>query len=207
MRIVKTAEERKNEILDVAEELFAEKGYDNASTNDIIARIGIARGTLYHHFGSKEEILDAIIDRMTRQAIAGAKAIVNDKDMPVLEKVAKALLAINIQNGAKDAVLEQMHKPQNALLHQKMQEKLISGVVPLFAQLIEEGNKQGLFDARYPQEASEMIMIYSNVAFDELENLTPKQMKAKGKAFIHHTERILGAKEGSLVKVLGPFFG
>ena len=65
MRIVKTAEERKNEILDVAEELFAEKGYDNASTNDIIARIGIARGTLYHHFSSKEEILDAIVDRMT----------------------------------------------------------------------------------------------------------------------------------------------
>lgn len=35
MRIVKTAEERKNEILDVAEQLFAEKGFDNASTNDI----------------------------------------------------------------------------------------------------------------------------------------------------------------------------
>ena len=69
MRIVKTAEERKNEILDVAEELFAEKGYDNASTNDIIARIGIARGTLYHHFGSKEEILDAIVDRMTREGL------------------------------------------------------------------------------------------------------------------------------------------
>ena len=61
MRIVKTAEERKNEILDVAEELFAQKGYDNASTNDIIAKIGIARGTLYHHFGSKEEILDYIV--------------------------------------------------------------------------------------------------------------------------------------------------
>ena len=69
MRTVKTAEERKNEILDVAEELFAEKGYDNASTNDIIARIGIARGTLYHHFGSKEEILDAIVDRMTREGL------------------------------------------------------------------------------------------------------------------------------------------
>ena len=39
MRVVKSAEERKNEILDVAEKLFAEKGYDNASTNDIIARV------------------------------------------------------------------------------------------------------------------------------------------------------------------------
>ena len=46
MRIVKSADERKNEILDVAEQLFAEKGFDNASTNDIIKKIGIARGTL-----------------------------------------------------------------------------------------------------------------------------------------------------------------
>ena len=44
MRVVKEAEERRNEILDVAEELFAAKGYDNASTNDILERIGIARG-------------------------------------------------------------------------------------------------------------------------------------------------------------------
>ncbi len=158
MRIVKTAEERKNEILDVAEELFAEKGYDNASTNDIIARIGIARGTLYHHFGSKEEVMD------------------------------------------------QMHKPQNALLHQKMQERLISGVVPLIAQLIDEGIESGIFDTKYPNEAAEMIMIYGNIAFDDNENLTPKQKKQKGKAFIYNIEKMLGAKQGSLEKALIQFF-
>ena len=54
MRVVKEAEERKNEILDVAERLFGEKGFDNTSTNDILEEIGIARGTLYYHFKSKE---------------------------------------------------------------------------------------------------------------------------------------------------------
>lgn len=46
MRVVKEAEERKNEILDVAERLFGTKGFDNTSTNDILNEIGIARGTL-----------------------------------------------------------------------------------------------------------------------------------------------------------------
>ena len=46
MRIVKDANERKNEILDAAEELFAAKGYEAASTGDILDRVGIARGTL-----------------------------------------------------------------------------------------------------------------------------------------------------------------
>ena len=60
MRVVKDAEERRNEILDVAERLFCAKGFDNASTNDILKEIGIARGTLYYHFKSKEDILDLI---------------------------------------------------------------------------------------------------------------------------------------------------
>lgn len=55
MRIIKEAEVRKNEILDVAEDLFAVRGFDGTSTNDILEKAGIARGTLYYHFKSKEE--------------------------------------------------------------------------------------------------------------------------------------------------------
>ena len=206
MRTVKTAEERKNEILDVAEELFAEKGYDNASTNDIIARIGIARGTLYHHFGSKEEILDAIVDRMTREGISHARNIVNDKSLPIIKRLTGVLGSLQVKGSAGNEVMEQMHKPQNALLHQKMQERLINGVVPLIAQLIKEGNESGIFDTKYPNEAAEMIMLYGNIAFDDNENLTPRQKKQKGKAFIYNIEKMIGAKAGSLEKSLLQFF-
>ena len=102
--------------------------------------------------------------------------------------------------------MEQMHKPQNALLHQKMQERLINGVVPLIAQLIKEGNESGIFDTKYPNEAAEMIMLYGNIAFDDNENLTPRQKKQKGKAFIYNIEKMIGAKAGSLEKSLLQFF-
>ncbi|MGN0750779.1 MAG: TetR/AcrR family transcriptional regulator [Treponema sp.] len=49
MRIVKNAVVQKNEILDVAEKLFCADGYDNTSTNDILAELSIARGTLYYY--------------------------------------------------------------------------------------------------------------------------------------------------------------
>ncbi|WP_242840281.1 TetR/AcrR family transcriptional regulator [Agathobaculum desmolans] len=87
MRIVKEAEERKNEILDVAGRLFGEQGYDATSTNDILKEIGIARGTLYYHFKSKEEILDAMIDRMTEQILEKAKSIVKQTEIPVLQRL------------------------------------------------------------------------------------------------------------------------
>ena len=198
MRIVKTAEERKNEILNVAEQLFAEKGFDNASTNDIINKIGIARGTLYHHFGSKEEILDALVDRMTGQSISRAEAVISDQSIPLLDRLSKAVISLDVGSGAGAEVFEQIHKPQNALLHQKMQERLLSGVVPLIAKLIKEGNADGIFNSNYPDEAAEMIMIYANIAFDELADLTPEEMERKSQALICHTERILGAEEGSL---------
>ena len=200
MRVVKSAEERKNEILDVAEQLFAEKGFDNASTNDIINRIGIARGTLYHHFTSKEEILDALVERMTRTGIARARRIVSDKSVPIEERLPAVVMALNISGEAQQEVFEQIHKPQNALLHQKMQERLLSGVVPIIAELITEGNESGMFDSPYPAEAAEMIMVYSSVAFDEFSALGPGEIERKGRAFICHTERLLGAKENSLLE-------
>ncbi len=200
MRVVKSAEERKNEILDVAEQLFAEKGFDNASTNDIIKRIGIARGTLYHHFKSKEEILDAIVNRITNAGIARAKIIVSDKTIPLQDRLTGIILALNVSGDVQEEVFEQIHKPQNALLHQKMQEQLLSGVVPIITTLIEEGNEIGLFDSKYPAEAAEMIMIYSSVAFDEFSDLSAREIEIKGKAFICHIERILSAKENSLVE-------
>ncbi len=198
MRIVKTADERKEEILDVAEQLFAEKGFDNASTNDIIKKIGIARGTLYHHFGSKEEILDAIVDRMISRSIAGARDVIRNKDIPLFDRLTGAFRSLNISSGAGAEVLEQIHRPQNALLHQKTQERLLGEVVPLIAELIREGNESKLFHSEYPLEAAEMIIVYSNTAFDDLAELPPERMQEKITAFICHTERILGAKEKSL---------
>lgn len=206
MRVVKTAEERKNEILDVAEQLFAEKGFDNASTNDIINKIGIARGTLYHHFGSKEEILDAMVERMTRQSISRAAAIIADRSIPLLERLSAAVISLDLNTGAGPVVFEQIHRPQNALLHQKMQERLLSGVVPLIAKLVEEGNADGTFDSAYPEEAAEMIMTYANIAFDALAGMTPEQMERKSLAFINHTERILGAEKGSLEAAIMKIF-
>ncbi len=202
MRVVKTAEERKGEILDVAERLFAEKGYDNASTNDIIKEIGIARGTLYHHFSSKEEILDAIVERMINRSIAAARAMVKNNTIPLLERITGAFLMLNIDSGAGAEVLEQIHKPQNALLHQKSREKLISEVVPMIAELIVEGNKCKIFHSKYPSEAAEMIIVYSDTAFDKMSELSPQEMKDKIEAFIYHTEKILGAKEKKLEAVI-----
>ena len=198
MRHEKRGDARKKEILDTAEQLFAFNGFDNTSTNDIINAVGIARGTLYHHFTSKEDILDSVIDRINETLMRNAKEIADNKQIPLLDRLTGSVCALNVDSRIGEEVMVQVHKPQNALLHQKMQEKLISGIVPVIAGLIEEGNSEGIFHSPYPKEAAEMVMIYSNAAFDELAELSSDERTQKMQAFICHTERILGTEEGTL---------
>ncbi|MFF8402565.1 ScbR family autoregulator-binding transcription factor [Streptomyces sp. NPDC014846] len=49
-------------ILEAAAQVFDERGYDAASTNEILARTGLTRGSLYHHFPSKEAIASALLE-------------------------------------------------------------------------------------------------------------------------------------------------
>lgn len=207
MRIIKEAEERKNEILDVAERLFETKGFDNTSTNDILNEIGIARGTLYYHFKSKEEILDAMIDRTMNRLIEKAQEIVNQKDVPVLQRLTMMMLSLNVREGNfNQGILEQVHKPQNALMHQKMQERTLAGINPLITALIREGMAQGICQTEYPEEAVEMTFLYANVVFDDLTKQSEEEKQKKIAAFIYHLERILKMEEGSMKEAIMPIF-
>lgn len=205
MRVVKEASVRRDEILDAAEQLFVTKGFDGTSTGDILERVGIARGTLYYHFGSKEEILDAMIGRMTETLLKKAGQIAAQKDKPVLQRLTETIMALNVDSELGNAIMEQVHKPQNALMHQKMREGLLGGIVPLFTGLIEEGIVQGICQTDYPAEAAEMLLVYSNTAFDALAEGSRDERKIA--AFIYHMERLLGMPRDSMREAVLPIFG
>lgn len=207
MRIVKEAQERKNEILDVAGRLFAAKGFDHTSTNDILEEIGIARGTLYYHFKSKEDILDAMIDRMIGQMLVQAKTLAGQKEIPVLRRLTMMIQSLQERGGCGDEIMEQIHKPQNALMHQKIQERLSVEMNPLLTCLIEEGIEEGICQTDYPSEAAEMTFLYANIAFDELVVHSEEERQRKRAAFIYNLERLLKMEQGSMQEALMPLFG
>lgn len=207
MRIVKEATERKNEILDAAERLFGAKGFDGTSTADILDEIGIARGTLYYHFKCKEDILDAMIERMTGRMVARAHEIAKDQSLPVLRRLTRMMLALNVNNDLGHEIMEQVHKPQNALMHQKMQKRLLTGINPIVAGLIGEGIAQGICQTDYPAEVAEMTLLYSNTVFDDLAGYSGEERQKRISAFIYNLERLLGMEEGSLREAILPIFG
>ena len=208
MRIVKEAEERREEILDAAEKLFAAKGFDNTSTGDILDAVGIARGTLYYHFKSKEDILDGVIQRVTDRLMQDAGRIVRQRELPVLERLTKAIMSLNVESKIGYEIMEQVHRPQNALMHQKMQTILLAGINPILTELVEEGIRQGIFHTQYPESMVEMTILYANTAFDELNiaGLDSEQKEKKIAGFIYNVERLMGMEEGSLQEPLMEIF-
>lgn len=207
MRVVKEAEERKNEILDVAERLFGTKGFDSTSTGDILNEIGIARGTLYYHFKSKEEILDAMISRMTNRLIGKAGEIAAQKEVPVLQRLTMMLLSLNVSgSNLAQELLAQAHKPQNALLHQKMEKCMLTGINPIITDLIKEGITQGICRTDYPEEVAEMTFLYANTVFDDLMEHSEEEKQRKMAAFIYNVERLLNMERDSMKAAIMPVF-
>lgn len=210
MRIVKEADVRKNEILDAAGILFTEKGYDNTSVTDIMNAVGIAKGTLYHHFKSKEDIMDALIKRQTADILVSAKKIADDKSIPVKERIVQTILALHVdtKQAEGEKMIGQLHKPQNVQMHQKTKKVVFQGVPPIMADIVKDGVLQGIFETPYPLECMEMALCYLDVMLDDdMFELTEAERLVKIRAFIYQLERLLGVEEGELASFEKAFVG
>ena len=167
MRIVKEPEERKNEILDAAERLFAAKGYEESTVNNILETVKIAKGTFYYYFKSKEEVLDAIIRRRNDVGMVKAKAIASDPHLSPVQKIIAVIMAQQPQNPAEEEFLPVLHEPANAQLHQKVLIDCVIRLTPVLTDIVEEGIKQGLFSTAYPKESVEILLTSGLIIFDD----------------------------------------
>lgn len=198
MRVIKDADQRKNEILDAAETLFTLKGFDKTSTNEILEAVGIARGTLYYHFKSKEDIMDALIERHTSRLLKAAKEIAEDKNKPVYDRIIQSVRALKM-NQSGNEVLTHIHRPQNALMHQKVQKTILNGLPPILAGIIREGIEDNLFHTPYPYECVEMLVVYASTVFDgDMLDINQQGYASRVQALIFNVERLLGVESGTL---------
>jgi len=68
-------EENRAKLITAARKAFAEKGYANASMDDLTADAGLTRGALYHNFGDKRGLLAAVVDQLDGEMAARAREI------------------------------------------------------------------------------------------------------------------------------------
>lgn len=206
MRTVKDGEERRREILVTARDLFIRKGYEHTSINDILKIVGIAKGTFYYYFASKEEVLEAIILDIVEQGAKKAEAIVKDTSIPLMKRIILAIMAQSPEFEGSEKIAEELHKVENALLERLYAKAMVKRLTPILLVPVLEGCEAGVFHIEYPEECVESILLMGYLLFDcavlEWEKgVYPRKIHA----FLRHVERMMGTKEGELGGLLQMF--
>ena len=150
-------------ILDVSQRLFLEKGYENTTIQDIVNELGgLTKGAIYHHFKSKEEIINAVCDRMFLENNP-FEAVRDRKDLNGLEKLREAV-HLNQQDTVRNELnLQSISITQNPRMLVEMIESNLRILTPYFRERIEEGNQDGSIHTAYAKELAEIIPLLTSL--------------------------------------------
>lgn len=147
-------------ILDVAERLFLEKGYEKTTIQDIVDNMnGMTKGAIYHHFKGKEEILAAVESRISLRENPFEK-VKGDKSLNGLEKLRKVInnnQTLQLDNDNRKISSEMLPLLKNPQFLANIIESNRTYLSPKFYELLEEGREDGSIKTEYTKEISELI--------------------------------------------------
>ena len=188
---MKKGEKRKQELLEIAYRLFISKGYENTSVDDIITEAGMAKGTYYYYFVSKEQTLEEVIEMMIDKETESAATFL-EAPIPIEQKMIGIISSIR-PSAEEEPIEGALMQPENIIMHQKIKKKIVEKAVPLLVKVAKEGVEQGIFSCDNIPERVRMMLILSNELFDEAE-FSEKDIDI----YIDISEKLLGAKKGTM---------
>ena len=174
-RTVKDYDERRTEILTSAQGLFFSKGYEATSVQEIIDAVGIAKGTFYHYFDSKVDLLDALVESLTEQRLQLAQAILDEPGLTAAQKLQRIFSEIDVWKTAnRKFFLEMLHSwysDENIIVRFKLTLRARQTMRGVLVQIIRQGVAEGIFETPYPEGISDVILGTLQNTSEELASL------------------------------------
>lgn len=210
-RITKEYHVRKNELLDAAQELFFTKGYKQTSIESIIKKIGVAKGTFYYYFKSKEDLLDKLTYKMSKKILEEVKKIVEKDDLNAIDKLNQAYAvagSVKLENiELLKVLLKAFCNDRNLFFRHKMFMSSMEILAPEFSKIIRQGVNEKVFNTPFPDEAARLIFEIANTFSGKIPQLimdldkNPENLNKVEKeyrVYENAIERIVGAEEGTV---------
>ncbi|ADN01184.1 TetR/AcrR family transcriptional regulator [Spirochaeta thermophila] len=215
-----TVRDTRARIIETASRLFWEHGYDRVPVERIIREVGIAKGTFYHHFRSKEDLLDAVVETFTDSIIDRLDKTLRDTSIPIEEKLT-LLINQSVQFKLESiplmlTILKTWLDPANVTFREKMEQLSLEKFLPLMARFIEEGTEAGIFHIgrMRPRDVARFIMTLSFAITNETAEYLlglkdhpeyEEKFTTLYESFQYAYERMLGLPEGYLDSRIGEF--
>jgi AcrR family transcriptional regulator len=203
-------EARRNEILDASQRFIYTEGYEQMTIQEIVDDLQISKGAFYHYFDSKQALLEALIERLLTQAEQIILPIVQDENLPALEKIQRIFSTISRWKASQKeyllALLSVWYSDDNAIVRQKMLTATITSIAPLLTLAIRQGLQEGVLTTPYPDQAGQVLLSLFQGLGEILGKLlfTPESndlqyIENTITAYTDALERVLGAPHGSIV--------
>lgn len=145
-------------IVEVSRKLFLRSGYSRVTTDEISRELGISKATLYRHFPSKRDVLEATVDRMMEGILAGVDSIIRDENKDFLEKLAALLGFLGGQISQAGGVFARDIRRGAPDLWKRIESFRREKILFNFRGLIADGVRRGVFRKDVDQEL--LLQIY-----------------------------------------------
>ena len=208
---------RRDAILDVAERLMRTCGYEEMSVQDIQDELGVSRGAIYHYFGSKAEILDAVSERTTDTVIAVIEPIADDVGLTPLAKLQQVFAVAGQWKAERKelmvALAQAWYSDHNLLVRERLGHMVTARLTPLIAGILRAGKAEGVFHVGSPDHAAAILVAMlldsgealSRMVFAGLEGTASfEEIEIAISAYNEAFGRILGLSSGSFEIIDSP---
>ena len=155
-------DEKKQELVKMAFELFMRDGYENTSIQDIMNVAQISKGAMYHYFTCKEDILDAVLTYIIDLDEKRSAPMLNSTTLRPIEKLT-AMMSLDTPKAPPEVeqAAKYVMQRKDSIFDYRARELSKKRSIPSLASLIKEGVAAGEFHTQYPEEMA--IFIYSSM--------------------------------------------
>ena len=198
-KIVKDREIRRQEIIAAAQRRFEKQGYTKTAVESIIQDVGIAKGTFYYYFRSKQDILRAIVENIILELEAYFSSIVKSEELTVMQKLYEMFAGCKKQELIQLSIMETVHLPENRELQEQLNVESIKLIAPLITDVLRQGYSEGLFKKKVSLESVQIFLAGIQFILDSgLFDWTNKQRTVFLREVQNLFESMVDVKAGTL---------
>ena len=188
-RIRKDPEVRQRELMDAALELFCSVGYEKTMVVDIVKKAGVAKGTFFYYFPTKEAVLEAICTRWATELATSFQ--LQSRQLTALNKLQSFIFQLSAPTQIDILIDKLWNEKQFNLVYTTWQQHVENIYNPLLTDIIQQGNQEGtmhvnciketvaffwstldcLWKAAYLKEPSETLLNKTKIAESVLERI------------------------------------
>lgn len=162
------AQERKTSIVALAEKRFVQKGYEQTTVDELVTEMGLAKGTYYYHFDSKEDLMIAVSEKLILETSTKLIAVYNRKDEDIVWRIRNVLKTYHDDFYRNKDIWKQVYHWRNAALNSRVAHICTKRFTPILEDLLSEAVKEGRIEVPHPHEAAESLLVLFDLTSRQL---------------------------------------